>query len=469
MKREASDCFGRFRADELFVTLLLVFAAVEPGGAPSLARGGEANTGASDYAAYQKAAEAGDDSKASTIGDQIFAQLSRKYKRDAGFTAYKSKLQAAEFLAKQMQQQLRRATNKRMLDAGHELFQNNDQGSIMMPLSVAPAKRFYETSAALFSKPVRADNLGDEEKAFLARYYDLKLRLLTSEIAKAGQALAIAEPSFHGTHNYVLVLPLLHASKERSVNIEVLPRWMRRPSQLDVFSDSCLLHFGFPFHAMMVAKRSAEAASREFSELDFYRSAAAKCGTPQAHTAADCLQRAIGEAKGDAGLNVVLRFELVQLWLDSKNYTLAAGEARKIFETYPNHNQSARSIWLYYYALSRSNSAEEILRDVDKVIDDKRCSVYRPKLMYIKWWALRRERDQAARVAALEYQLLKQYGNDPMVAPILLSHATDQLAGQDYGGAYESLSELVEKFPSTKAALQAKRMLDKLKAMKGGS
>jgi outer membrane protein assembly factor BamD (BamD/ComL family) len=54
-----------------------------------------------------------------------------------------------------------------------------------------------------------------------------------------------------------------------------------------------------------------------------------------------------------------------------------------------------------------------------------------------------------------------------MVAPILLSRATDSLASQNYNGAYESLTQLVEKFPSTNAAAQAKRMLDKLKTTKG--
>jgi hypothetical protein len=377
-------------------------------------------------------------------------------------------LDAAEFLAKQMQQQLRRATNKRMFTVADELFNNNSKGVRTHSLLVAPAKRFYETSVGLFSKPVRIDNLADEEKSFLAQYYDLKLRVLISAIARAGQALAIAEPSFKGTHDYVLVLPLLHASDRKSVNIDVLPQWMRRPDQLNIFVDSCLLHFGFPFHAMMLANKSAQFQNRSFSEPDFYRAAANKCGTSHPHIAADCLHRAIDYATDkEPDRAVALRFEVVQLWLDSRNYALAAGEAHKIFETYPKHREAGKAIRLYYYALSRNNNTDEILVDIDKALDDKRCDVYKAKLMYIKWWALRRKRDQTARVAALEYELLKQYGNDPMVAPILLSRATDLLAGQNYTGAYEPLTQLVEKFSSTRAATQAKRMIVKLKAVKG--
>jgi outer membrane protein assembly factor BamD (BamD/ComL family) len=367
-----------------------------------------------------------------------------------------------------MQEQLRGATNKRMLGVANELFKPDNKGTKTFSLSVAPAKRFYETSVGLFSRPVRIDNLMDEEKSFLAQYYNLKLRALTSLIAKTGQALTIAEPSFKGTHDYVLVLPLLHVSDKKSVNIDILPRWMRRPDQLDIFVDSCLLHFGFPFHAMSLAKKSARFQNSSFSELEFFRSGAKKCGASHPHIAVDCLNRAINCTTDKEPDRVVdLQFKVVQLWLDTKNYALAAGEAHKIFETYPNHKESGKAIWLYYYALSRNNNTDEILVDIDKTLDDQRCEVYKAKLMYIKWWALRRNHDQNVRVTALEYELLKQYGNDPMVAPILLSRATDLLAGQNYTDAYESLTQLVEKFPSTTAATQAKRMLGKLKSVKG--
>jgi len=468
MRTNKGSWFSNILDRKCFVILLLVCLAVSVGFSLAVSEDSQVNAKVTDFAAYRKALKAQNDVKAIPIGDTIFARLEKKYKSDAGFRAYKSKLDAAEFLAKQMQQQLKRATNKRMFIVADELFNNDSKGAKTHSLSVAPAKRFYETSVGLFSKPVRIDNLTDEEKSFLAQYYDLKLRVLTSAIAKTGQALAIAEPSFKGTHDYVLVLPLLHVSDKKSVNIDVLPRWMRRPDQLDIFIDSCLLHFGFPFHAMSLAKKSAQLQNSSFSELDFYRSAAKKCGTSHPHIAADCLHKAINYVTDkEPDRAVALQFEVVQLWLDSKNYSLAAGEAHKIFETYPNHRESGKAIWLYYYALSRNNNTDEILVDIDRALDDKRCEVYKAKLMYIKWWALRRKRDQTARVAALEYELLKQYGNDPMVAPILLSRATDLLAGQNYAGAYESLTQLVEKFPSTKAATQAKRMLVKLKAVKG--
>lgn len=416
---------------------------------------------------YQTAIAAGDDTKAISLGDTIFTNLEMKYKTDTGFVAYKSKLRAAEFLAKQMEQQLRKATKTQMFATAEEILSSNSDAVKSDPLVVAPARQFLETSSTLFSRPVKIAELQNNEKLFLAQYYDLKLRHLTSSIARAGQALAIAEPDFKGTYDYTLVLPLLHASQERPINIDTLPRWMQKPSQLVLCSDSCLFHFALPFHAMSLNKISADLQNSLFSKLEFYRTAAKRCGIQHVHIAVDCLQRAVILAKKEETNAVVpIQFEIVQLWLDSRNYALAAGQAHEIFETAPKHEQAGQAIWLYYYALSRANDIDIILVGIDQAIDDERCRIYKPKLLYLKWWTLRRKRDRTASVTALEHQLLEQYGNSPMVAPILLSQATDFLARQDYNAAYELLEKLVQKFPSTTAGAQAKRMIEKLKVIK---
>ena len=419
-----------------------------------------------DYAAFQKALGDQDDSSAISIGSTILEQIGEKYQGNKGFRAFKSKLDAAEFLSNQMQQQLKKATTMKMNMMVNEIFQNNNTTQNEKASSIAPAKSFYDTSAKLFSMSVNIDELTNEEKKFLMQYYNLELLNLSGEIAKAGQALAIADAKFKNTHDYVLVLPLLHASEQNPVNIDFLPQWMRQPEQLDIFANSCLLHFGFPFHSMIIAKKAADIRKDSFSEVDYYKFAAQKCGTLKANVAVDCLERAIkqlGESQTDK--IVSLQFDIVQLWLDSSNYPLAASQARKIYETFPDNQESGKAIWLYYYALSRGNSINEILAGIDTALKDERCKVYEPKLMYIKWWSLRRVRDKEAQIAVLELELLKRYGDDPMVAPIMLSQATDLLAGQNYTDAYNILLKLVEKFPETAAATQATKMIEKLKSI----
>jgi len=415
---------------------------------------------------FYQALEQGADEQAAQTGQKIFERLKRKYRADAGFGTLNSKMMAAEFLSNQMVTQLKKATSRRMFNVAGELFEDKTKGKNRDSLSVAPAKSFYETSQQIFSKPVSIGELEDEEKKFLAKFYDLKLRILTSAIAKAGQALAIAELSFKGTYDYVLVLPLLHASETRPVNIDVLPKWMRQSSQLDVFSDSCLLHYGFAYHAQSFARAAAELEKKDFSQENFCRSASKKCAKKLPRVAVDCLKRAIDsidEEKADE--RIALQFDIVQVWLDSENFTLAAGEAKSIADSFPDHKRSGNAIWLHFYALSRANNAKTILANIDTAIANPTCSDYRAKLMYMKWWALRRQKDRAAQIAALEHQLITDYGDDVMVAPIMLSRATDLLAGQDYAGAFALLEQVQEKFSSTAAAGQAKKMAEKLKIM----
>lgn len=420
-----------------------------------------------DFAGFKEAMDSSDDAKALAQGEEIFVRLQQKYKADASFRAYEARLKAAQFLADRMQQELKKAAGTQLSAVVGEVFGKPSEKVAPRPLSVAPAKRFYETSVKLFSRPVSTGKLTAEEKSFLARYYDLKLRRLTSAIAQAGQAVAIAEPSFKGTYDYTLVLPMLHASKSRPVNTSILPQWMQHPDQLRILSDSCLLHFESPFQAMKMAEKSAERLGKEFSGFKFYRSAARRCGQSRPHVAVECLNKAIDLIpEDDPNTTVMLHFDIIQFWMDSRNYPLAVGEARKTFETYPDHEESGKAIWLYYYALSKSDNSNQILTTIDTALQDQRCSSYHAGLLYIKWWALKGQPDQTARVAAVEHELLKRYGNNPIVATIMLSRATDLLASQAYGEAYEVLSQLAEKFPATDAGAQAKKMMAKLGAFR---
>jgi hypothetical protein len=417
-----------------------------------------------DFAAFRQALGDSDEAKAASMGNSILGRLEQRYRGDAGFRTYKSKLDASEFLAKEMISHLNQATSEAG-DALADVFTENNVDNQNALQSIAPAKRFYETSVKLFSTPVAIAELPEQQRSFLAQYYDLTLRILTTEVAKAGQGLAIAEPDFKGTHDYVLVLPLLHASDQKPVNIDVLPRWMQTPGQLSALSDSCLLHFGSPFQAMTLAKQAALVGKEPFSEIEFYGAAAKKCGAAKVHIAVDSLNKALDcAAAGAPDIRVALQFEILQLWLDSGNHALAAGQARKIFESYPDHRESGKAIWQYYYAIVRSNDAEQILARIDEALRDQRCEAYRTKLMFVKWWALRHNLDESAKVAVPELEMLKKYGDDPVVAPILFARATDHLARQEYDSAYELLAQLVDKFPLTRSAAEGTKMLDKLKA-----
>ena len=238
---------------------------------------------------------------------------------------------------------------------------------------------------------------------------------------------------------------------------------MRQPEQLYIFSDSALMHFGSPYQAQGLASSAAMLEQKDFSACDFYKEAAKKSASIFPGIAVDCLQRAIYLLpKEQTDAIIEINFQIVQVWLDSDNFNLAAGHSRKISQQYPDSGKYPNAVWLYYYALSRANNSAAILNDIDSAIENGRCSEYKSKLMYTKWWALRRERQGTVSLMAIEQQLLNDFPDDAMVAPIMLSRATDLLAGQDYANAVKLLSELKKKFPATSASQQAAKMIEKL-------
>jgi hypothetical protein len=416
-----------------------------------------------DYSHFNAALRDLDDDRALTIGTILFRHVHNKYHNLPSFAAVKSKLSAAEFLASQMQNQLTKAANRKVAAVAGELFMQKNSKIASNALIVAPAKYFFDTSIELFSRTINIMQLNNDAKKFLGEYYNLKIRTLSSNVAQAGRALAVADPNFKGTHEYVLVLPLLHASEDKPINVKVLPRWMRSPEHLKNFSDACLLHYGYVFHAMMISKQGANLQNKKFNEADFYRNAAKMAWQSNPGIAVNSLDKAIElEMKDNPDAVVAMHFTAIQIWLDSAKHTFAADRAKVIYTNYTDHLHAPRAIWLYYYALSKADKTDRILSSIDQALSDTRTEQYKLKLLYLKWWALRRKQIDSPVIQALEYELLKNHGDDPIVAPILFSQATNRLTSQDYNGARSLLNQLIEKFPSTNASDQAKKMLQRL-------
>ena len=319
----------------------------------SMILGEQFNDSSKYVQSFWEAINASNDKQAMLTGDSVFNSLDEKYGGSKNFVALKSRLRMTQMLAARLTNELQSATKKTLQSTALELFEGGKKSN---NITVTPAMHYYKSAKQMFAKPIGINDFSTEEKKFLATYYDLKLRSGISSIAKSGKALAVAEPKFKGTYNYILILPLLHLSDKRPINIEVLPKWIQKPNQLDAISGSCLLHYGLPLHAMMLAKQSADLQGNHFSSVEFYKDAAVKCkAASHVNVAVECLQRALlsGLPNHEADVVVDLKFEIVQLWIDSKNYSLAAGSAKEIFKDHPDHSNAGRAIWMYYYSLRK--------------------------------------------------------------------------------------------------------------------
>jgi len=344
------------------------------------------------YAEFQQAIETQNESLSLDVGDRLFSKLGMEYRTNAGFGALKSKLMASEFLSKQMIQQLQKATGMQMsIMTGNLLSKkvvaDKKNGRRNDNISVAPAKSFYDTSTETFLKPIDISKLSDKDIKFLRDYYNIKLRKYNTDIAKAGQALTITNSNFKDTHHYVLVLPLLHFIEPQKVPLEVFPKWMKKTARLNEFSESCLMHYGLSYHAMIFAQRASELSGHKLYEYEYYKLAAEKCKKTSPNVAVDCLKRSIKLLKNKPKKQIAISYEIIQIWLDSGNYNLAASESKKMMSTFSKHPDSNKANWLYFYALSRANNTKAILKEIDGALENPRCKEYKPKMMYIKWWA----------------------------------------------------------------------------------
>ncbi len=399
--------------------------------------------------------------------DADFEKLENKYPANAELRILKSRIAAAEYIASQMQSELQQRKERVLKKMAAQLFAEQAAKPNEMLAPLAPARDFYNASAAIFQIPVSLEVFDPCERTFLGQYYDLKITSLVDSTIAAAKALAVTDRDFEGLYDYALVVPLLHAANNEDVNIALFPKSMRTPDGLGNLSKSCLLHYGLPPRAMQFAKQAAGLVGKPFSEVEFYESAAKTARDSKPDVAADCLSRAVELLpENDADKIVALRLEAAQMWLDSGKYTLAAAEARKAFEAYPENLSAGRAIWLHYFALSKADDLDALLTGIDSAISDPRCAEYVVKLKYMKWYALRRKSPLSPACTAIENDLLEHHADDSIVAPIMLFRAQELMARQNYDQSRRLFADIVEKFPSTEAAARAKQNLSKLEARK---
>jgi len=380
--------------------------------------------------------------------DADFGKLENKYPANVELRLVKSRISAAQYIAAQIQSELQQRKERVLKKMAGQLFAKDDAKPSEMLAPLTPAKDFYCASAAIFQPPVPMDAFDPCETTFLAQYYDLKITSFVDSTVEAAKALAVADRAFDGLYDYALVLPLLHASNDEDVDIALLPKSMCTADGLGKLSKSCLLHYGLPPRAMQFAKQAAKLSEEPFSQVEFYESAAKTARDSKPDVAADCLSRAVDLlSENDADRIVALRLEAAQMWLDSSKYMLAAAEARKASEAYPQNPSAGKAIWLHYFALSKADDMDALLSGIDSAISDPRCAEYIVKLKYMKWYALRRK-SPVGSAAAIENDLLENHADDPIVAPVMLFEAQDLMARQNYGQSRRLLASIVEKFPS---------------------
>ena len=389
-----------------------------------------------------------------------FEKLKGKYSGDTNFKTYMAKLRAAEHLAADMVSQLEKVRKRQLNVFSDTIFGNKAETEEAEAFLTAPAIKFYKEAKGLFSQPISLHGFSIAEQKFLSSYYNLKLRSLLNEIAETGQALAVAEPSFKGTYDYVLVLPLLHTKDGSSVNVNSLPQWMQQAGILTALSDSCLLHYGFINPALDLAKMACVQRSGSCDDVELYRFLANKCDKHNVNIAVQCLEKAI-EYLPDNDLGTVneLRFDIVQRWAQAGSYKLAAGQAKKIAQHIPDSNEGKESllkiIKIYAEQLKFYDDAIEQCRVFLKKFTDSRQAEYiqflTGKLTYLN-------RDYAGAATKLDLFQMK-YPNSPYVSEAMLLGAISQFSEGQTNEAIERFRRIIQKYPDTELTARCKFLI----------
>ncbi|MFC1677129.1 tol-pal system YbgF family protein [Planctomycetota bacterium] len=389
-----------------------------------------------------------------------FEKLKEKYSDNANFQTYMAKLRAAELLAADMVSQLEKARKKQLNAFSDTLFGNKAEIGKGEALGVSPAREIYKRSKGLFSQPISLRGFSSVEQKFLSGYYNLKLRSLLNEIAEAGRALAVAEPSFKGTYDYVLVLPLLHTKDVGSVNVNSLPQWMQQAEILDALADSCLLHYGFLSPALNLAKKACVQRSDSCDDVELYRCLAGKCGKHNVTIAVQCLEKAI-EYLSDNDLGAIneLRFDIAQRWTDLGSYKLAAGQLKKIAQNISDSNDAEdtllKIIKIYAEQLKFYDDAIEQCRVfLGKFTDSQQAEYVQfltGKLTYLN-------KDYAG--AATKFDLFQmKYPDSAYVSEAMLLGAISQLSQGQTDEAIERFKGIIQRYPEAELTAHCKFLI----------
>lgn len=331
------------------------------------------------------------------------------------------------------------------------------------PSEVTPsAEQLYWTCLPTFSAEPNLQGLKIEETRFVHRYYDFEMQALVEQICGEAAKTVLFQPEAGNLSCYAVVLPLLHMPEaDRGWQSCDALFGVFGPKTLQAMSDFCLLSVERPRTALAISRYRARAAGTDFPLVAWVMEASEKCVDNHRPDLAERLLNVVVESLTDEHSVVELRLKIVEGYSRCGDYGKAATECAKVAEDFPHSPMYGRIMCLFLTQLAKQEKAEELLAGVDEVLQRRDYEAYRPQLMYLKWWALRKTNQHAA-AGKVGQMLVKGYPQAECTAPVLLAEAADLLASQQYDECRRLLYRLVDDFPRTHSAVRAQKILGHL-------
>ncbi len=334
---------------------------------------------------------------------------------------------------------------------------------------LVPAAQLYSEFLPHFQYRLQTDRFSPAQQDFLRTYYNAQVRQMVDEVMRWGMPLSTVAADSHELEYYLLLLPLLHSTCGFDVSLlNTLPPWILAADRLERLADFCLLRVERIDAAGAIGVQLLRHDKGGSGAYEYYLAAADKCVKSRLPArAVQCLEAAIASLARDDPRAVEQRLAICQVWADAKNYAMAAGAAGQIIKDMSGAPASGRARYLRIRYLSQQGDSNAILLEVDDALADAACRPFEPDLMFFKWLALRRQ-NKPEQAAGLLKEFLRKYPDNPQAADMYYAAAVECLTSQRYDEARDVLRSLMDRFPGSPAAIQAKSLQARLRDFASG-
>lgn len=327
---------------------------------------------------------------------------------------------------------------------------------------VVPAERLFKRYVGRFVIPLDFSDLPVDVAAVIQQFYELQLKAYMEEITNNIKKDPTINPDNLELYEYGIVIPALaHCSVSEDITLQFI-RHIKDTNLGIYLGEFCLRRLNCPGLALKIAKHVFEAEQTESSVvIDWAIKVSQHCVEDYRPDLVEKLLRTVIDNLNDKDKIVELRLKIAESFSKCGDNVGATKECTQIVSDFPNSSLYGKVMSVYFAYLAKQSKPERIVQEIESALEMPQCQKYLLQLMYLKWHALRKTNRQTL-ANQIGEQLIKHYGDNPYIAPVLLSHAIDALSNMHYDRCQELLRQLIRNFPQTNSAEQAQEILDRL-------
>jgi len=335
-------------------------------------------------------------------------------------------------------------------------------------LPVPSAAFLFLTYADFFKDEFASDDASGPDRQALVDLYNLEFERQEAAVRRAVEPALIISREDPGVLAWPLVLPLLRAGRAGPVDWGNLLDGMRlSPPESFALAEYCLADMGHASAFMQISKWRAQRKGVSFDPLRH-------CVTTALQMAAKGRAEAGWRLLGDVAARLkhgsepqgTLRLHMVDIALKAGRQDLAEKECAALQTDFAGTKVAREALFRHVKCLAMKGDFQSVLERVEPLLNAAAHREYRTDLLYLKWSALVRTR-QNGRAYQVAHELLLEQPDAERASTVLMWIGTQALELGNYDAAHQAFSRVVAKDPSGKRAATARAILARIKNLRG--